>query len=102
MICKLARYRIGAGAEPEVLEAVRDFVNAVRDAELCKTCRAYRPDDRWSFVHRPVRPDPRAAGRHRQASGARRLVDRLLPCCEAESQLNRIEPVAAAEVDGRS
>jgi quinol monooxygenase YgiN len=51
MICKLARYQIRPGTEPEVLEAVREFVSAVRDAEPCTTYRAYQLDDRLSFVH---------------------------------------------------
>lgn len=102
MICKLARYRIRVGAEPEVLEAVRDFVSHVRDAEPCTTYRVYQLDDRLSFVHYMVFPDERAEGRHRQAAYTRRFVDRLLPCCEAEPVLNRIETIAAAEIGGQS
>jgi quinol monooxygenase YgiN len=102
MICKLARYQIRPGTEPEVLEAVREFVSAVRDAEPCTTYRAYQLDDRLSFVHYMVFPDAQAEEQHRQAAYTQRFVDRLYSCCEADPVFNRIETVAAAEIDGRS
>lgn len=102
MICKLAHYRIKPGTEPEVLDAVREFVGAVRDAEPCTTYRAYQLDDRRSFVHYMVFPDAHAEERHQQAAYTQRFVERLSPRCEAQPAFNRIETVAAAEIDGTS
>jgi quinol monooxygenase YgiN len=102
MICTLARYRIRTGTEEEVLEAVRALVSAVREAEPCTTYRAYRLDDGLSFVHYMVFPDMQAEEQHRQAAYTRRFAERLGPCCEDEPTFNRIETVAAAEIDGRA
>jgi quinol monooxygenase YgiN len=94
MIAKLARYRVKADKQEQVVSIVEEFVKKVRDQES-NTLRytAYRLEDGVSFVHIMYFKDEEAEEHHRGTDYLKQFEKLLHPDCVEEPVFVTITPV---------
>jgi quinol monooxygenase YgiN len=93
MIRLLAEYRIKKGTEDEVLDAVREFVAAVKQEEPQTEYRAFRLAGGRNFLHIMAFPEEAAQNRHQKADYTMQFVSVLYPNCEEEPKFTSIDVV---------
>ena len=96
MIAKLARYRIKADKQDEMVSVVEEFVKTVKENEP-NTLRytAYRLEDGVSFVHIMYFKDEEAEQQHQGANYVKKFTELLNPNCVDEPEFVKIVPVPA-------
>ena len=84
MIRKIVQYQVKKEKLNDVIQAVREFVEAVHDQEPETVYTAYRAGPGWDFVHFMAFPDEEAEILHQSAPYTLKLTDILSPACEQE------------------
>jgi quinol monooxygenase YgiN len=93
MVRLIAEYRIKKGSEDEVLDAIREFVAAVKREEPETEYSAFRRAGARNFMHIMAFPDEVAQNRHRKADYTMQFVSVLYPNCEEEPKFTSIDVV---------
>jgi quinol monooxygenase YgiN len=96
MIAKLARYRIKADKQDEMVAVLEEFVKTVKENEP-NTLRytAYRLEDGVSFIHIMYFKDEEAEQHHNSTSYLKKFAEILNPNCEQQPEFVTIAPVPA-------
>jgi len=96
MIAKLARYRLKADKQDEVVAILEEFVKTVKEKEP-NTLRyvVYRLEDGVSFVHIMYFKDEEAERHHRGTNYVKKFTELLNPNCVDAPEFVKIAPVPA-------
>lgn len=100
MIYRIAEYMILPEETAPAFEAIRDFVDAVRENEPETIYEAYLRDDGVTFIHFMAFPDAAAEEAHRRAPYTDRFVEVLYPRCEAPPVFTELASVGRDDSDG--
>lgn len=96
MIAKLARYKLKADKQDEVVSILEEFVKTVKEKEP-NTLRyvVYRLEDGVSFVHIMYFKDEAAEQHHQEADYVKKFDELLNPNCVDAPEIVKITPVPA-------
>jgi quinol monooxygenase YgiN len=96
MITRIAQFRVRREAVADCLEAIREFVMAVRSEPGTLLYESFRLPDGVTFQHAMRFRDEEAEEQHQRTEHQRRFAQALESSCEAPPSFTMVQTIASA------
>jgi quinol monooxygenase YgiN len=93
MIHKVARFKVKEDKVGECLDAIHEFLKAVREEPGTVKYEAYELPDKVSFIHLMTFHDEAAEAAHRESAHTKKFTDALYPHCEIQPEFIDVESI---------